>query len=115
MATIEFRYRPAGGTLSRFHRHDGFVRILLGPLGSAKTTACCAEIWRRASEQRPDGDNIRRSRWLVVRNTYPELITTTIPSWREMFGDRFGRFTWGQAAGYCVVWFSAARRSGRSG
>ncbi len=94
MATIEFRYRPAGGTLSRFHRCDDFVRILLGPLGSAKTTACCAEIWRRASEQAPDENNVRRSRWLVVRNTYPELITTTIPSWREMFGDPFGRFTW---------------------
>lgn len=95
MPALEYRYRPAGPTLARFHRRDSFVRILLGPLGSAKSTACCAEIWRRASELAPDNDGIRRSRWLVVRNTYPELITTAIPTWREMFGDRFGTFTWG--------------------
>ncbi|MDA1100429.1 MAG: TerL [Proteobacteria bacterium] len=95
MPAIEYRYRPAGPTLARFHRRDSFVRILLGPLGSAKSTACCAEIWRRASQQAAGGDGIRRSRWLVVRNTYPELITTTIATWREMFGDGFGSFTWG--------------------
>lgn len=95
MTAVEFRYRPAGETLACFHRQDSFVRILLGPLGSAKSTACCAEIWRRASEQAADSDGIRHSRWLVVRNTYPELITTTIATWREMFGDDFGPFTWG--------------------
>ena len=94
MPAVEFRYRPAGRTLARFHRRDSFVRILLGPLGSAKSTACCAEIWRRASEQAADSAGVRRSRWLVVRNTYPELITTTIPTWREMFGDSFGAFNW---------------------
>ncbi len=95
MPAIEYRYRPAGATLARFHCQDDFVRILLGPLGSAKSTACCAEIWRRISQQAADGDGVRRSRWLVVRNTYPELITTTIATWREMFGGRFGSFTWG--------------------
>ena len=92
---IEYAYEPAGETLRRFHCSDDFVRILMGPLGSAKTTACCAEIWRRACEQRPDNEGVRNSRWVVVRNTYPELETTTIASWRGMFGNVFGKFTMG--------------------
>lgn len=92
---IDVDYKPAGDTLRRFHLSDAFMRILFGPLGSAKTTACCMELWRRMIEQAPDDKNNRQSRWLAVRNSYPELETTTIPEWRGIFGDDFGRFTHG--------------------
>lgn len=41
------------------------------------------EIIHRAKRQAPGPDGIRRSRWGVIRNTYPELKSTTIKTWTE--------------------------------
>ncbi len=95
MHKVRLDYRPAGPTLARFHRSEAFVRTVMGPLGSGKTTVCAVEIWRRAIAQSTDCGGVRRSRWLVVRSTYPELETTTIKSWRALFDDRFGPMSWG--------------------
>ena len=57
----------------------------MGPIGSGKSVACCMEIYLRSIAQEPDHDNIRRSRWLVVRNTLPELEMTTIKTWKDWF------------------------------
>ncbi len=89
---VTLNYRPAGATLRDFHDSGDLMRIVLGPLGSGKTTACCMEIWRRMTLQPAGPDGARRARWLAVRNTYPQLATTTIPEWRGLFDDRFGRF-----------------------
>lgn len=77
-------YSPAGKTIESFHESNAFVRGLMGPVGSSKSSACCVEIFSRACEQPPDG-KIRRSRWAVLRNTYPELKSTTIKTWQEWF------------------------------
>jgi hypothetical protein len=54
----------------------------MGPVGSGKSTACCIEIISRAQEQKPF-NGVRRSRWAIIRNTYPELKSTTIKTWQE--------------------------------
>jgi hypothetical protein len=54
----------------------------MGPVGSSKSTACCIEILSRAQEQKPF-NGVRRTRWAVIRNTYPELKSTTIKTWVE--------------------------------
>ena len=64
---------------------DNPLRIFIGPFGSAKTTACCVEILRRAMEQEPAADNIRYSKWAVVRNTYSMLESTTLMTWQNIF------------------------------
>lgn len=69
---VEIDYRPAGPTLDRFHLSDSFFRVLIGPLGSAKTTACCMEVWRRIAAQAPGANGIRASRWLMVRSTFTD-------------------------------------------
>lgn len=56
----------------------------MGPVGSSKTSAVCMEIFDRACRQEPDGKT-RRSRWAILRNTYPELKSTTIKSWLDWF------------------------------
>ena len=89
---VTLAYRPAGPTLRDFHASDATMRIVVGPLGSGKTTACCMEIWRRMTLQPAGPDGARRTRWLAARNTHPQLATTTIPEWRGLFDDRFGRF-----------------------
>lgn len=91
MATID--YTPDGAVLAAYLRSNAFMRLIFGPFGSGKTSGSCVDLFRRGCEQRPF-ENVRRTRWLVVRNSYPRLMTTTIPSYRAWFDERFGRFNW---------------------
>lgn len=75
-------YRPSP-TLRKFHGDDALVRGVMGPTGSGKSVGMVAELWRRAKEQAPDSRGMRCSRALIVRNTYPELRSTTIPTWEH--------------------------------
>lgn len=79
---------------SEFLKDDSFVRGLRGPLGSGKSVTCCIEVLRRSMAQAPDRHGVRPTRWAVVRNTNPELRTTTIKTWREWIGDEWGAFRW---------------------
>lgn len=77
----QFIYK-AEPTATRLHNDRGLdVQYIEGPVGSGKSTACIMEILMRAMRQQPDDNNIRRSRWAIVRNTYPELKSTTIKTW----------------------------------
>ena len=84
-------YAPAGEVARAFHQSDAFVRGLMGPVGSSKSSACCLEMFTRACEQTAN-QGVRRSRWAVIRNTYPELKSTTIKTWEEWFP--FARMKW---------------------
>ncbi len=88
--TLEFRNIPP--TVAKFLSSTAFVRGLRGPVGSGKSTACCFEIMRRASEQKAAPDGVRYSRWAVIRNTYPELKTTTIKTWHGLVPQTIGRW-----------------------
>lgn len=71
------------------------IDVLLGPIGSGKSSAVCIRILLHALEQPRGPDGWRRSKWLVIRNTNPELELTTIPTWLSWFPeDVFGRFSW---------------------
>lgn len=90
---MEIAYTPPGPVAEEFHMDSRFVRGLLGPIGSGKSSSCCFEIVRRALEQTPDKWGRRRSRWVVIRNTYPELKNTTIKTWLEWF-EHGGKMKW---------------------
>lgn len=77
ITTSGVRY-DAPPTVSNFMRSDSFVRLILGPVGSGKTTGVLFEIVRRAAEQRPGRDGIRRTRWAIVRNTLAQMKTTVL-------------------------------------
>ena len=55
-----------------------FVRVIMGPVGSGKTTAVIMEVLRRAIEQAPGPDGVRRTRWAVVRTTLSQLKMTIL-------------------------------------
>ena len=76
-----------------FLQSNAFVRGLMGPVGSGKSYACAAEIMMRAVRQKPSPhDNVRYTRFVIVRNSYPELKTTTIKTWQELFPENtFGQ------------------------
>jgi hypothetical protein len=80
----------AAPTCARFHNSRAEVRGIRGPRGSGKTTACCFEMYILAHHIEPCRDGIRKSRFVVVRNTYGELKSTTIKTWEHWFGPRVG-------------------------
>jgi hypothetical protein len=91
-ADAAVNYHPPGPVSKAFMKSDAFVRGIMGPYGSGKSTACVMEVIRRAQQQAPGKDGIRRSRWAVVRNTYPELKTTTIKTWHQWVPPTLGRW-----------------------
>jgi hypothetical protein len=80
----------ASNTLRKFHRSDAFVRLVVGPIGSGKSVACVIEILRRACKQTPNSEKVRKSRWLIVRNTYTELKDTTIRTFFDWIPREMG-------------------------
>jgi hypothetical protein len=69
------------------HRDDSFVRVIMGPYGSGKSTWAISEIVRRACHIPVWHSGRRRSRWGIVRNTSGELQSTTLQTWLAWFGD----------------------------
>lgn len=54
-----------------------YVRCLGGPIGGGKSVCCAHELMRWASLQAPNSAGVRKSRFLVVRNTADQLRSTT--------------------------------------
>lgn len=69
------------------HLDDSFVRVIMGPYGSGKSTWAATEIVKRACEVPIWHANRRRSRWAIVRNTSGELSSTTLATWLSWFED----------------------------
>lgn len=65
----------------------------MGPIGSSKSTACVMEILSRAMEQTSSPNGQRKTRWAIIRNSYPELKTTTLKTWNQWVPAAFGRLT----------------------
>lgn len=92
---LSLDYSPPGEQAARFHNEFGDVRGLLGPVGSGKSSTCVMEIILHSCRQKPYGkDKIRRARWAVIRNTYPELKTTTIKTWQQWIPDNVAPVKW---------------------
>lgn len=68
-------------------RSDAPVRMIMGPVGSGKSVTCCLEVFRRCAEMPKGKDGMRRSRWIIVRNTLQQLMSTTYKSWVTWFPD----------------------------
>ena len=79
-----------------FIQSKNFVQGIMGPVGSGKSYGCAAKIFIKAVQQKPSAiDNIRYSRWAIVRNSYPMLKTTTIKTWLDLFPEStFGPMLW---------------------
>jgi len=85
MSEFDIHY-VAEPTLAKFHACKAFVRGVMGPIGSGKSTCGFMECYRLAMLQKPQRDKIRRSRFACIRNTYPELKTTSIRTFLDWFG-----------------------------
>jgi hypothetical protein len=61
-----------------FMKSDAFGRLIAGPVGSGKTTACVIELLRRAINQTPAADGYRYTRFAIVRQTLKQLKDTVL-------------------------------------
>lgn len=65
-------------TMSAFMCSDKFVRVIGGPIGSGKSVCSTHDLLRWSAEQKPNDENMRRSRFLITRNTLDQLKSTTM-------------------------------------
>lgn len=83
MPNINFTAPP---TCAAFMKSQAFFRLIAGPVGSGKTTACLFELFRRACEQTPGPDGFRHTRFAILRQTLSQLKMTVlkdITTWLE--------------------------------
>lgn len=82
-----------GATLEAFLASRAKVDIIQGCIGSGKTRAAIYRLFLMASEQVAVNGK-RRTRWLVTRPTGPELVTTIVKDFKELFPEEDGWGTW---------------------
>ena len=88
----EIIYRPAGPVVHAFHQSDAFIKGIMGPVGSSKSSACIMDLVVKGQRQAPDAKGSRWSKWLVCRSTFPELKSTTIRTFQDWFP--YAKFKW---------------------
>lgn len=98
------QYEPDGINLERYLASNPYtaapgrakdLSCIQGPIRSGTSTASIMRIYEAMQAVPPDDDGIRRSRWLIVRNSYPDLEASTIPTWLSWFPEKvYGRFYW---------------------
>lgn len=74
MPTINYMASPTG---ARFHASNKIVRGFLGPVGNGKSVTCINELHKMAVLQHPNSSGIRKTKWVIVRNTSEQLESTT--------------------------------------
>ena len=80
------RYTPVPSTIP-FFISDKFISMIVGPVGSTKTTAGIYKIAYEAKKVAACGDGIRRSRYAWVRQTRQMLSDSSIPDFLKAFPD----------------------------
>ncbi|HTT02271.1 MAG TPA: hypothetical protein VMG11_09320 [Steroidobacteraceae bacterium] len=79
-------------TVRRFSQSRAFIRGLMGPFGSGKSSGCVIELVKWGKRQQLINGK-RRARFAVIRNTYPQLADTTIKTFLHWLPDGvFGRY-----------------------
>lgn len=112
-------YRPsfyfdAAPTIGQFITDsESLFRVVIGPVGSGKTTGMCCEVMRIADMQLCyPGDAYKRARIAIIRNTTPELKTTTINTWKDWFPEEAcGPIVWSSPIKHKII----RRPQGRPG
>ena len=82
----DVEYEPAP-SVKAFLGCESFVSLIVGPVGSTKTTAGLMKIVYHATRMAACRDGIRRSRAIWIRNTREQLRDTSIPDFLDWFPD----------------------------
>lgn len=74
-------------SLLKFFTSEKFISLVVGPVGSTKTTAGILKIAYHAKKMAKSADGIRHSRCVWIRNTREQLRDTSIPDFLKWFPD----------------------------
>ena len=88
---IDYQAEP---TAIKFHASKARVRGIMGPIGSGKSVACSAEVIGQAMSVYAF-KGVRRSRYGIVRNSYPELKSTTIKTFQDWIPEDSAKWNYG--------------------
>jgi len=74
-------------TFAQVHQDPAKYIFIRGPVGSGKSSGCIWQLFLTALNQKPSSDGIRRTKFGVLRASYPALKSTVIKSWKDWFKD----------------------------
>lgn len=89
---LDYEYTSPGPVCDQFLLSEAFVTGIRGPIGSGKSTAAVMKILMMADRQVVQKDGRKHSRFVIVRNTYAELKTTTIKTWHQWVPETLGKW-----------------------
>lgn len=75
-------------TFQQFHAANTFYKYVMGPVASGKSSGCMWDLFLNAMKQTPDKDGVRKSRYCVVRATYPQLRSSTVRTFIDWYKDK---------------------------
>lgn len=85
-------YHPPGPIAQAFLRDDSLIVGLRGPFGSGKSTVVVMKLIKNCRMQRRDPNGWIFRRTAIIRNTYPELRTTTMKTWHQWVPQHMGKW-----------------------
>ncbi len=88
----EYNYTSPGPVVDEFLLSDAFVTGIRGPFGSGKSSACVMKCLMISDAQQPQKDKRKYSRGVIFRNTYLELVSTTMTTWHQWVPRDIGYF-----------------------
>lgn len=83
---MQVTYKPPE-SVKGFLTSEAFISLIVGPVGSTKTTAAIMKIAYHAKQMAACRDGVRRSRAIWIRNTREQLRDTSIPDFLKWFPD----------------------------
>lgn len=86
MANVNFDFDKYP-TILKMVQDDSFIRFVIGPRGSAKTSGIIAYLLAVALMQRPGKDGVRRVKTGILRQSYQQLVKSTTTSIKNIVGD----------------------------
>jgi len=99
----QITYMPSP-TGVEFHNSNADVRLVLGNVGSGKSTMMIVEILKMCIQQKPDKNNQRTSKWVIVRETYPQLLETTFASFKIWLKPNSSTRRYKQSSPMKILW-----------
>ncbi|RIV87492.1 hypothetical protein [Aurantiacibacter zhengii] len=92
------RLNSPGPISDAFLQSRAFLKIIIGPVGSAKTITALRALrkvgQKQGGEKDAQGVYRRKARVGVIRETYPNIEKNTLPSWFDIHPEAHGKFTW---------------------
>lgn len=87
-----------------YKQDRSFASFIIGPVGSGKSVPSLQRIIDLGGEQAASPDGMKRSRFAVIRNTMPELRSTTAVTYGQIYpSDAFGEIVWRSPATHYIA------------